>query len=70
MGWLGSWAAAFTLTFHGDTVLLLTAAAGFAAVRVANHRSARTGFRLSVRDPFQWIEVVFFAVLLAKGLRW
>lgn len=68
MGWLGSWAGLLALTFHGDTVLLLAAAAGFAAVRVANHRSARTTFRLRWADPFQWAEVLFFAVLLVRGL--
>jgi hypothetical protein len=68
LDWLGSWASLFTLSLHGDTVLLLAAAAGFAAVRVANHRSPRTGFRLAWRDPFQWAEVAFFGALLARGL--
>jgi len=68
MDWLGSWAALFTLTLHGDRVLALAAAAGFAAVRVANHRSARTSFRFSGRDPFQWAEVAFFGALLLRGL--
>jgi hypothetical protein len=72
MGWLlgglGSWAGLLALLLRRDTVLLLAAAAGFAAVRVANHRSPRTGFRLSWRDPFQWAEVLFFAALLVRGL--
>jgi hypothetical protein len=68
MSWLGSWAGLLALTFHSDTVLLLAAATGFAAVRVANHRSARTAFRLSWRDPFQWAEVAFFGALLLRGL--
>ena len=68
MNWLGSWAALFTLTLHGDTVLLLAAALGFAVVRVANHRSRRTAFRISWRDPFQWAEIVFFGALLLRGL--
>jgi hypothetical protein len=49
-------------------VLLLSAALGFAAVRVANHRSRRTAFRISWRDPFQWAEIVFFGALLLRGL--
>jgi hypothetical protein len=68
MDWLGSWAALFTLALAGDRVLLVVAGVGFAAVRVANHRSRRTGFRLSWRDPFQWAEVLFFGALLGRGL--
>lgn len=66
--WLTGWAGLFTLLLRGDTVLLLAAAGGFAAVRVANHRSGRTAFRLSWRDPFQWAEVLFFGALLVRGL--
>lgn len=68
MNWLGNWAVLLALLFRGDTVLLLTAAVGFAAVRVANHRSSRTVFRVTWRDPFQWAEVVFFGALLLRGL--
>ena len=66
--WLGSWAWLLALTVHGNALLLLGAAAGFAAVRVANHRSARPRFRLSWRDPVQWAEVAFFGALLLRGL--
>jgi hypothetical protein len=65
---IAGWAGFFALTFHGGTVLALFAAAGFTAVRVANHRSRRTAFRLSLLDPFQWGELLFFGVLLVKGL--
>lgn len=68
LDWAGSWAGLAALTFHGDTLLLLAAAGGFAAVRVANHRSRRTGFRFSARDPFQWAELAFFTALLVRGL--
>lgn len=70
-GWwtlLDGWAGALSLGLFGDRLLLLAAAAGFTAVRVASHRSRRTGFRLSLRDPFQWAEVAFFFVLLGRGL--
>jgi hypothetical protein len=67
--WLGSWAGLLTLWLAGDRVLLLAAALGFAAVRVAAHRSPRTDFRIRWADPFQWAEVAFFAVLLVRGLR-
>ena len=62
------WGGFFTLAFHGETLLLLCAGSGFAAVRVANHRSRRTSFRLNARDPFQWGELLFFGTLLVKGL--
>jgi hypothetical protein len=68
MSWIASWAGLLTLSLHGDLVLLLVTATGFAAVRVANHRSPRTTFRLSWRDPFQWAEVLFFGALLLRGL--
>jgi len=42
---------------------LLGVALGFAAVRVAAHRSPRSTFRLNRRDPFQWAELGFFLLL-------
>ncbi len=69
--WLGAgdgWAGLLALWLEGDTLLLLCAGLGFAWVRVAAHRSRRTPFRLHWRDPFQWAEVVFFGVLLGRGL--
>jgi len=68
LDWITGWAGFFALTFHADTLLLLCAGIGFAAVRVANHRSRGTSFRIDARDPFQWAELAFFTVLLARGL--
>ena len=65
---LSGWAGFFSLSLHGETLLVLFAAAGFTAVRVAAHRSRRSSFHLSLRDPFQWAEAAFFSLVLLKGL--
>jgi hypothetical protein len=65
-GFLDGWAGFFSLTFHGDLLLMLVAGAGFAVV-------ARAALRAPVRPLTRRIALigalVIFGLMLAKGLR-
>ena len=65
-GLLSGWAGFFSLTFHGDLLLMLAAGVGFAVVA-----------RAALRAPLQPVTRTFaligalmiFGLMLAKGLR-
>jgi hypothetical protein len=64
-GLLGGWAGFFSLTLHGDLLLMLAGGVGFAMV-------ARAALRAPVRTLTRRIALigalVIFGLMLAKGL--
>ena len=63
-------AAGTWFSIYWREILVVLAGISFILIKVMNHRSKRTDFRVSIWDLYQVIEYAIVILLLLKGLDW